>query len=262
MDSRLGIPIAYTPTHRNYRPIKDSDEERISVAKGWLADCIALHETCNAEYQEYEWPRRVLDISQDDAIRLVSIEHPPAGATYVALSYCWGRRGGNLCSYKSNLAQHLEGISLNSLPQTIRDIVSVCKQLGQMYLWVDALCIIQDDPADKMAQIPLADIYSARFLSSLLQAPLNSCPGRLSTWATRAAACSAKGVGAGVSPTRRSRLREQDSWQGDISDRANGARALSTPAGPLGARDIRPGRRGSAKHYRGPRLDVLRTVPG
>ncbi|KAM0520574.1 hypothetical protein ACHAPE_002969 [Trichoderma viride] len=149
----------------NYRPIEDSVAERISVAKEWLADCVASHEACNAECQEYEWPRRVLDISQDDVIRLVSIEDPPAGATYVALSYCWGRRGGNLCTYKSNLVQHSKGISLNSLPQTIRDIVSVCKQLRQQYLWVDALCIIQDDPADKMAQIPLmADIYSGALL--------------------------------------------------------------------------------------------------
>ncbi|PTB62148.1 HET-domain-containing protein [Trichoderma citrinoviride] len=165
LDSRLGIPIAYTPTHRNYRPIKDSDAERISVAKEWLADCVASHEACNAECQEYEWPRRVLDISQDEMIRLVSIEYPPPGATYVALSYCWGRRGGNLCTYESNLAQHKKGIPLKSLPQTIRDIVSVCKQLGQQYLWVDALCIIQDDPADKMTQIPMmADIYSGALL--------------------------------------------------------------------------------------------------
>lgn len=126
---------------------------------------MASHEACSVERQEYEWPRRVLDVSQDEMIRLVSIEDPPAGATYVALSYCWGRRGGNLCTYKSNLVQHSKGISFNSLPQTIRDIVSICKQLGQQYLWVDALCIIQDDPADKMTQIPLmADIYSGALL--------------------------------------------------------------------------------------------------
>ncbi|UKZ53619.1 hypothetical protein TrVGV298_007414 [Trichoderma virens] len=164
-DPRLGIPITYTPTHKNYRPIKRSDAERISVAKNWLVDCVASHEACNAEPQEYEWPRRVLDISHDEMIQLVNIEYPPPGATYVALSYCWGRRGGNLCTYGSNLAQHMKGIPLNSLPQTILDIVSTCKQLGQQYLWVDALCIIQDDPADKMAQIPrMADIYSGALL--------------------------------------------------------------------------------------------------
>lgn len=59
----------------------------------------------------------------------------------------------------------MKGIPLNSLPQTIRDIVSVCRQLGQQYLWVDALCIIQDNAADKMAQIPrMADIYSGALL--------------------------------------------------------------------------------------------------
>lgn len=126
---------------------------------------MASHETCNAEPQEYEWPRRVLDISHDEMIRLVNIESPPPGAKYVALSYCWGQRGGNLCTYESNLPQHVKGIPLHSLPQTIRDIVSACKQLGQDYLWVDALCIIQDNTADKMAQIPrMADIYSGALL--------------------------------------------------------------------------------------------------
>ena len=59
----------------------------------------------------------------------------------------------------------MKGIPLDSLPRTIRDIVSVCRQLGQQYLWVDALCIIQDNAADKMAQIPrMADIYSGALL--------------------------------------------------------------------------------------------------
>jgi hypothetical protein len=60
----------------------------------------------------------------------------------------------------------MTGIPIASLPQTIRDVVFVCKQLGQLYLWVDALCIIQDDPDDKRTQIPqMADIYSGALLA-------------------------------------------------------------------------------------------------
>jgi hypothetical protein len=33
-----------------------------------------------------------------------------------------------------------------TLPRTISDTITVCKELGIRYLWVDRLCIRQDDP--------------------------------------------------------------------------------------------------------------------
>jgi hypothetical protein len=59
----------------------------------------------------------------------------------------------------------MTGIPVAILPPTIQDVIFICKQLEQRYLWVDALCIIQDDPDDKKTQIPqMADIYSGALL--------------------------------------------------------------------------------------------------
>lgn len=39
------------------------------------------------------------------------------------------------------------------LPETIADSIGLVRQLGERYLWVDVLCIVQDDPDDKAVQI-------------------------------------------------------------------------------------------------------------
>ncbi|KAH7111152.1 heterokaryon incompatibility, partial [Dactylonectria estremocensis] len=68
---------------------------------------------------------------------------------YVALSYCWGSDlSGVVTTLSSNVEPHLQGIAVNSLPQIIQDAVRVYRELGLRYLWVDSLCIIQDDRKD------------------------------------------------------------------------------------------------------------------
>ncbi|CAP71392.1 uncharacterized protein PODANS_6_2390 [Podospora anserina S mat+] len=166
LDPIVGLPIAHKATHVNFRPIRTTPEHRFALAKEWLSECVTSHEACNEHDAEYLLPRRLLDISDVEHIRLVNTQHqelhPRTG--YVALSYCWGKQG-NLCTNTANLKQHAAGIPMLSLPSTIRDAVIACKHLCQRYLWVDALCIIQDDPRDKIAQIPqMADIYSGALL--------------------------------------------------------------------------------------------------
>lgn len=80
---------------------------------------------------------------------------------YVALSYCWG---GDQ-PYKTTRARiRSEDMHLNwhSLPTTIQDAIKVTVGLGFHYLWVDSLCIVQDDAqfqkARHIAQMP--QIYS------------------------------------------------------------------------------------------------------
>lgn len=44
-------------------------------------------------------------------------------------------------------------IAVSSLPLTIQDAITVTRQIGLRYLWVDALCIIQDSIKDRDAEI-------------------------------------------------------------------------------------------------------------
>ncbi|KAI5926683.1 heterokaryon incompatibility protein-domain-containing protein [Camillea tinctor] len=70
---------------------------------------------------------------------------------YVALSYTWGEQRRGQMPYmttRSNVILHIQknGLSavLEKLPKTVWDAMLLVKQLGERYLWVDSLCIVQD----------------------------------------------------------------------------------------------------------------------
>lgn len=76
------------------------------------------------------------------------VETGGAVGCYAALSYCWGVTPQVEKTTTSNRQRHLDGISLQILPKTIADAIRLCCRLGFDYVWVDALCIIQDDYED------------------------------------------------------------------------------------------------------------------
>ncbi|QIW95657.1 hypothetical protein AMS68_001175 [Peltaster fructicola] len=76
---------------------------------------------------------------------------PSSDTQYAALSYCWGTNE-NLKMTRSNIRAFEQGIDPRQLPRTISHAVETSTRLGIRYLWVDALCIIQDDRADWQAE--------------------------------------------------------------------------------------------------------------
>ncbi|KAK0651551.1 hypothetical protein B0T16DRAFT_323690 [Cercophora newfieldiana] len=72
-------------------------------------------------------------------------------AEYLALSYCWGQTP-TATTTTANLGSRLQGISWDELPATLRDALLSTYFLGIEYLWIDALCILQDNPADWMVE--------------------------------------------------------------------------------------------------------------
>jgi hypothetical protein len=47
---------------------------------------------------------------------------------------------------KENVERRMEGFKLDELPRTFQDAIQVTRELGIKYIWIDSLCIIQDDP--------------------------------------------------------------------------------------------------------------------
>lgn len=77
---------------------------------------------------------------------------PEERGVYAKLSYCWGGVAQPTTTV-SNLQDHLQSIDPTRLPKTITDAIDVCRAIGLRYLWVDALCITQDNDNEKQEEI-------------------------------------------------------------------------------------------------------------
>jgi hypothetical protein len=82
---------------------------------------------------------------------------------YATLSHCWGQ-ASTIKTETHNLALRETSISLQALPKTFREAVLVCRKLNIPFLWIDSLCIVQDDKRDWEFHA------SGRYFSSVLEA--------------------------------------------------------------------------------------------
>ncbi|KAH7386841.1 heterokaryon incompatibility protein-domain-containing protein, partial [Phaeosphaeria sp. MPI-PUGE-AT-0046c] len=81
-------------------------------------------------------------------------------ATYACLSHCWGKTGAALQLRKTTFESLKHGVAVEKLPKTFREAMKICKELGIRFIWIDALCIMQDDAEDwQEAATSMANIY-------------------------------------------------------------------------------------------------------
>jgi len=143
------------------------------MVRSWIIDCETTHDNC-PNVGEVCLPTRVIDVSIP--IPLLAESSGRIGR-YATLSYCWGISQEN--SYedqymtKSNtITSRIRGMPLEEMPQTFQDAVKTTRILEIQYLWIDALCIIQDDLKDKEKEIPkMTSIYKNAIITlSAIQA--------------------------------------------------------------------------------------------
>lgn len=137
------------------RVISDNTGSLVSlqIAKKWLNDCVTGHALCTPEPRSGRWyPSRLLDLddtTQDGltSLRLITTKSQSLEGHYTTLSHRWGQ-AKFLQLTRHNLEDFHREIPIAELPQTFRDAILVSKALQIRYLWVDSLCIVQDDASD------------------------------------------------------------------------------------------------------------------
>lgn len=138
----------------------------ISTIKHWYLGC--LHGKCggiSSESPRLNLPKgfRLIDVQRMCVVRGNN------ESRYLALSYVWGH--SKTLRNTKKIRPDLEtegGLSkrLKDLPKTIKDAIDLVRELGELYLWVDSLCIIQDDEEDKANQITAMNIvYGSAILT-------------------------------------------------------------------------------------------------
>lgn len=124
------------------------DSDRIfSQIASWAETCGSTHRSCRLGSLQ-RLPPRIIDVgTAEEAREPYLLETDGQLGTYLALSYRWGN-ANTLRTTRADLPTRKKAIAIADMPLTMQDAVTVSRRLGQRYLWIDALCIVQDSKED------------------------------------------------------------------------------------------------------------------
>ncbi|KAF5003962.1 hypothetical protein FDECE_9525 [Fusarium decemcellulare] len=125
------------------------------LIRHWIVSCDEQHPKCKSRSPSElkRLPTRLIDVGSERGpgviyLRQLSSEdrQQPERFNYTALSHRWGdgRVHRHFSTTTDNVDCRRKGIPVDSLPRTFRDAVTVTRQLGVRYLWIDSICIIQE----------------------------------------------------------------------------------------------------------------------
>lgn len=138
-------------------------EESVGVLKEWVRICDEEHGSCLPGLSPL--PTRVIDVGDSGKDPRLFITNGAVTARYMTLSHCWGKKP-LLTTTTKNVAEHANAIPLTALPKTFREAIEVTRVLGIQYIWIDSLCIIQDDGPDwERESAVMGDIYHNSYLT-------------------------------------------------------------------------------------------------
>ncbi|KAK0724129.1 heterokaryon incompatibility protein-domain-containing protein [Lasiosphaeris hirsuta] len=157
----------------------------ISTLKIWLDTCDKHHgDHCansNTALVPSQRPAWLADVHRRCIVRA------EPSFRYATLSYVWGKTSDCVAlttATKTDLLNHGSLIEAN-LPATICDAMRLVAALDLTYLWIDRLCIVQDDCQEKHAQIKAMGSIYAQSSFTLVAAQSDDASGPLSSRSLR-----------------------------------------------------------------------------
>ncbi|KAF2790589.1 hypothetical protein K505DRAFT_77618 [Melanomma pulvis-pyrius CBS 109.77] len=136
------------------RTLKDTQrdgseqESGVQTIRDWIDTC-RNHEACRENYAS-TYPTRLIDVGSniEGIARLIDTDEiSRSREKYVFLSFQWGR-SDFFMNTQENLHHLQSGVPWECFAKVHQEAMSICRQLGYRYIWIDALCIIQGVQGD------------------------------------------------------------------------------------------------------------------
>ncbi|GAW16662.1 hypothetical protein ANO14919_060980 [Xylariales sp. No.14919] len=129
------------------------------TARKWLSECQEYHPGCRKQTDQIR-PTRLLKVPDGkDETGVLHLVIAESEHSYVALSYCWGK--DQPCKLTKQKLREGGIFIMSDLPQTILDAIEVARNLDVWFIWIDALCIVQDDLESMQVELgKMPAIYS------------------------------------------------------------------------------------------------------
>jgi hypothetical protein len=155
-----------------------------ALVKRWLDDCRQNHPLCQAHHNHQSTlPKRLIDIRVSGRPRLCEASTiSMVDTSYATLSHCWGNPDTQrFCVTRAQtLHERLESIPWKEIPETFRHAIDVTRALGLGFLWIDSLCIVQDDLQDwAQESAKMSRIYANAVVTIAASAAENAAQGFL-----------------------------------------------------------------------------------
>ncbi|KAI4910948.1 hypothetical protein J4E90_007205 [Alternaria incomplexa] len=147
------------------RKTLSSSPHTLAHALNWVRDCDKQRTDRHCHVDAAPLPARVLDI-RDSTPHRVALYAPIEGelGRYAALSYVWGE-SSPFATTRANIEANKRGIDTDQLPKTFQDAILIAREMGIGYLWIDSLCICQDDSEDWSRETSrMASVYSNAYI--------------------------------------------------------------------------------------------------
>ncbi|KAH7397382.1 heterokaryon incompatibility protein-domain-containing protein [Pyrenochaeta sp. MPI-SDFR-AT-0127] len=140
----------------------------LALARQWLTTCDREHHQCGLpESLALDISLLLVDLEDECVVQRSSKEK------YVAISYVWGNATMTKATRETMATLKRPGCLSESshdifIPRTIRDAMFVAKKLGVRYMWVDALCILQDDSDIQRYLDAMSAIYANAYFTLIV----------------------------------------------------------------------------------------------
>ena len=141
------VPIPFTATIGRYRIAKfEGSSDSVSIEQKLIT--MQTYSGQEALFQPH-----LVELAQGEDV------------DYVTLSHCWGAKQ-IITTTQETLRSRLAAIPWKDLSKTFQDAIIITNNLGYRYIWIDSLCIIQNDYQDwELESKNMASIYQNSILT-------------------------------------------------------------------------------------------------